>query len=355
MTTASPYWRGKCVAVTGGTGFLGFHIVQLLASSGAKVRVLALPNSAAKATRAQQAVQMRWGDILDAEFVRTSLEDCEVVFHTAGIVAVWGAAVKRVMPVHIDGTRNVVTNCAAGARVVHTSSIVAVGATRHGEVLDEGSPFTLDKVAIDYVHAKRAAERICLEAAARGQWVTMTCPGYLIGPNDYDHSIMGRYCLRYWRGRVPVVGPGGLNLVDVRDVARGHLLAAERGQSGRRYILGGENLSMREFTLRLAIAAGWRPRAYPRIPLWLLHVLAQCAELRAALTEKEPYPSRQHVELNSYHWFASSARARRELGFNARCVQESLNDAYRWHQSRTAISLRGLKAWWMRPNNAHAA
>src|SRR5207244_3709170 len=118
-------------------------------------------------------VEKRFGDLLDARLVRSALAGCDVVFHTAGIVAVWGAALARIYRVHVDGTRNVLDSAPPAARIVHTSSIAAIGASRTGEVLDEDSPFNLDRLKVDYVHAKRAAEHVASDAAARGRHVVI--------------------------------------------------------------------------------------------------------------------------------------------------------------------------------------
>jgi dihydroflavonol-4-reductase len=174
-------------------------------------------------------------------------------------------------------------------------------------------------------------------------------PGYLIGPEDHGGSDMGRFCVRFWKGRIPLAPPGGMNLVDVRDVAKGHLLAAQRGQSGRRYILGGEDRSTADFLADLARAANLRPRALPRVPLWTMTAVAALSELRGWLLHKEPYPSFQHVRLNRFFWYARSDRAAQELGYRSRPLETCLRDTYRWHRDRDALRLRGINRWWMRP------
>src|SRR5262249_9346447 len=188
--------------------------------------------------------------------------------------------------------------------------------------------FNLAGVKLAYVQAKRAAEEL---AIGSDRDVVVVNPGYLIGPEDYEQSVMGKLCHRFWRGRAPLAPPGGLNLVDVRDVAVGQLLAAERGARCRRYILGGENLTYGEFMRAMADVAGMRPRWLPTIPrpaFWLAAVLG---EARGRLRGKEPYPSLAHARLNRYYWFFSSDRARRELGYEPRKVRESLADAYAWY------------------------
>jgi dihydroflavonol-4-reductase len=250
-------------------------------------------------------------------------------------------------PVHVDGTRNVLNALDRDARLIHTSSVVAVGASRTGEVLTEDSPFNLSHVKLAYVRAKRAAEEL---AFASDRDVVVVNPGYLIGPDDFEKSVMGKLCHRFWRGRAPVAPPGGLNLVDVRDVAIGHLLAAERGTRGRRYILGGENLTYSEFMRQMADVAGMHPRWLPRIPRPLFSLAALFGEARGRLRGKEPYPSLSHVRLNRYYWFFTSDRARRELGYEPRPVRESLADAYAWYTSREQFHIRGVNRWLLRPS-----
>jgi dihydroflavonol-4-reductase len=252
-------------------------------------------------------------------------------------------------------------------------------------VLDEESKFNLGKIHLAYVQAKRAAEELVLtgvlphlsggdgggegkifdgdnplttsspnplSAAKRGSKthdVVVVNPGYLIGPEDFDRSVMGQLCHRFWRGRAPIAPPGGLNVVDVRDAAIGHLLAAERGVSGRRYILGGENLDYPAFFRAMADVAGFRPRWIPHISRPIFMAAAALNELRGRLRGKEPYPSLAHARLNGYYWFVSSERAQRELGYAPRCVRDSLTDAYAWYASRERFRVRGFNRWLLRP------
>jgi dihydroflavonol-4-reductase len=343
------YWSGRRVCVTGGTGFLGYHLVTLLHGLGAAVRVFALPAPDGHPLSRLQGIETVWGDLLDPKAVRHAVAGCDVVFHTAGTVAVWGPALARLHAVHVTGTKNVL-EVSAGARVVHTSSVVAVGASKRGRVFEEDNAFPLAKLRVHYVRAKRVAEEIALERGSSGQDVVVVNPGYLVGPDDYEPSAMGRYCVRAWKGRMILAAPGGYNFVDVRDVATGHLLAAERGRRGRRYILGGENVRMPEFLRRLAGVAALRPRALPVLPVAGLWLAAVIAEGRArCMSGREPYPAFQHVRMNRYDWFCTSERAERELGYRARPLEETLRDTHLWFAERGRIALRGFSRWWMRP------
>lgn len=344
-------WKGRRVCVTGGTGFLGTHLVQALLRRGADVCIHSLPPRGTPAPFLKQ-VRKCFGDIRDLSSVREAVRDCEVVFHTAGLVGVSPSVVPLMIEVHEVGTRNVLHAVDPGARVVHTSSLVAVGVTRKGQPVTEETPFNLEGAPLPYVHAKRNAELFALEAARKGQDVVVVNPAYLVGPEDYERSAIGELCLRFWRGRLPFVPPGGYNLVDVRDAAEGHLLAAERGVRGRRYLLGGEDHSFHSFLTCLAEAAEMRPRVMPRLGVIGLRLLTFLAESRAKLLGKTPYPSWGHFHLNRHPWYCSSERARKELGYSTRPLRESLRDAYLWHQSQSALTLRGFASWWFRPRRA---
>jgi dihydroflavonol-4-reductase len=345
------FWKGKRVCVTGGTGFLGYHLLLQLRNLGARLRSFSLPPRPSHPVFNEPDVERVFGDLCNRDDVRRAAAGCEVILHTAGTVAVWGPALLKMHSVHFDGTRNTIDAAEEGARIVHTSSIVAVGASQHGEVFDEESSFNLDRLRVDYVHAKRSAEAVALQAGTSGRDVVVANPGYLIGPDDYECSVMGRFCLRFWKGRMLVAPTGGVNLVDVRDVANGILLAAEHGRSGRRYILGGENQRMKSFMRQLAQAAGMRPRALPVVPTWPLRAFAALAEGRALLTGREPYPSFQHVRMNRFHWFVTSERARTELGYVSRPLADTLANTHRWYSESGLLSLRRFNRWWMRPDS----
>ena len=346
------FWQGRQVCVTGGGGFLGFHLVQLLRERGARVRTFGLPPRGEHPLLRRDDVDNHFGDVLDAAAVSRAVRDCEVIFHTAGLVAVWGPALAKMHAVHLEGTRHVLAAAAPAARIVHTSSVVAVGATRDGTPLDEDALFNLQHLRVDYVHAKRRAEEIALQAAEQGRDVVVVNPGYLLGTEDHEGSVMGRICMRAWKGRMLMAPPGGLNFVDVRDVALGHLRAAERGKRGRRYILGNENLAVAGFLRRLAAVAGLRPRCLPRTPYWFVHLCARLGETRGWWSGREPYPSLQQTRMNGYYWHYRSDRARRELGYAPRPLDETLSDAYRWHFAQKPWALRSFNRWWMRPRLA---
>lgn len=343
------FWLNRRVCVTGGSGFLGFHLIQQLRALGARVRSFSLPLRPEHPLARLDDVEQVFGDIRDAAAVRAALAGSNVVLHTAGLVAVSGPALAHMHSVHGTGTHNVLAAADRAARIVHTSSVVAVGACRTLDALDEDSPFNLDDLAVDYVHAKRAAELLALQAAATGQHVVIVNPSYLVGPEDHERSEIGRLCARFWKGQLWLVPPGGFNFADVRDVARGHLLAAEKGQPGRRYILAGENHTLSSFFDLLARVAGLRPRGLVPLPAALFTLIAAIMEARARLRCRPAFPSLQQVRLHGRHWFYRRDRAGRELGYRPRPLVETLLDAYRWHQAGGLPAVRGLPRWWLRP------
>jgi dihydroflavonol-4-reductase len=349
MEPDTQFWRDKRVCVTGGTGLLGYQIVKCLLALRARVRILSLEPPDYHPVRHCDEIDWSLGDIRDRSHCERSLSDADVVFHTAGVVSVWGPSLSRMREVHVRGMKNAIAATPKSARLIHTSSIVAVGASRSPTPLVEDDPFLLDQLQVAYVQAKREAEQIAQESAASGRDIVITNPGYLVGPEDFERSVMGRFCHRFWRGQLPLAPPGGFNLVDVRDVAVGHLLAAERGRSGRRYILGGENRNFQEFMALLANVGGLRPRTIPTVPWWTLAATASLAEVRSRMTRRAPYPSLQLARMNRYYWYYRSDRAARELGFQARSLGQSLTETFQWCSSVSRFKVRGLSRFWMRP------
>jgi len=341
---SSPFWNGAPVCVLGGNGFLGRNLVRALLAKGARVVTLSLPGPVLEP---HAHLDARTGDVADRAAVRNACADARVVFLAAGPVGVGGSH-ARGMTTHTSAVSVVAEAAPPGARIVLTSSIVAVGATRRGTVLNEESPFPNANLRVQYVRAKRAAEE---EALARGAVVVN--PGYLFGPDDPGPSVMGELCLQFWRGRVALPPPGGISCADVRDVAEGHLLAAERGAPGRRYILSGENVRFTDLFAALARAGKLRravlPSFRPAAPGWAYWCLAAASELGAKLSGKNPVPSFEFVRMFRLCWFVSSERARTELGHAPRPLAETLRDAFEWHAARTRVVPRGLNRVWLRP------
>jgi dihydroflavonol-4-reductase len=343
-----PFWSGTPACVLGGTGFLGRHLVARLLDAGAVVRTLSLPGG--EPCPAHPRLDARAGDARDRATLADAAAGARVVFLAAGPVGIDPTQSRR-MGAHAAVLDSALAALPRTARLVLTSSIVAVGATRGGEILNEESPFPNANLRVGYVRAKRAAEQAAL-AAARDRDVVAVNPGYLFGPDDPGHSAMGELCVKFWRGRLAFAPPGGISAADVRDVAAGHLLAAERGVGGRRYVLGGENVRFAELFAALARAARLRhallPSFRPAMPAGGFWAAASVAELGHRLTGRTPQPSFEFVRMFRLCWFASSARAEGELGYRRRPLAETLADAFAWHAARSRVAPRGFNRLWLR-------
>jgi dihydroflavonol-4-reductase len=335
MTNDSCHWNGRQVLITGATGFVGHHVAMQLLGAGARVRVLARDPS--KSNRLEAAgAEVAAGDVTCPGSLAAACTGCEYVFHLAGVVH-FGDDWDLFRRVNVQGTQNTLdaARVAGVRRFVHTSSIVAVGAAARPRVLDERSVFDLDRLAVPYVTTKHAGERIALGAAAAGQDVVVVNPASVIGPDDFTRSEFGTLCRRFWRGRIPFYFGGGNCFVDVRDVAAGHLRAAERGRSGQRYVLGGANLTYGDFFRELAAAAG-RPIFRLRLPN-LLRSGAAWLNGRLARRTGRAYLTSGQARLLALYFYYDWAKARGDLGYEPRALADTLADSYQfWCGDRAA-------------------
>src|SRR4051812_21106280 len=334
MSADTGFWSGRRVAVTGGTGFVGYHLVQYLVSAGATVTAL-LRATSDRRRLVDCGVQCVTAPLDDAPALTNSCRDCDIVFHAAGAVD-FGDDLVRLHDVNVGGTVNVLAAArAAGVRrVVFTSSIVAVGASRRPRILDEASAWQLASLRVPYVTTKRVAEEHARAASGPDLEVVTVNPASVLGPNDYSGSEFGTLCRRFWRGRIPVYFGGGNNYVDVRDVARGHLLAAERGRPGERYILGGHNRSAAAFFADLARAAG-RSVFRLRLPDALGPMFAMVTGIRAR-PGKRPYLTPGQAKLAPLFFYFDTSKAERELDYRPRPLRQTLADAYAYWMLRAA-------------------
>ena len=345
VTSNEPFWAGTPVCVLGGSGFLGRHLVAQLLAAGARVRTLSLPGAPLES---HPDLDARTGDMMNRVALADAVAGARVVFLAAGPVGL-GPTLARRMGTHRAALDAVLAAIPVTTRLVLTSSLVAVGGTTTGAVLNESAAFPNAALRVNYVQAKRATEDA---AVGSGRDVVVVNPGHLFGPDDFSPSVMNQLCVMFWQGRVPMPMSGGVSAADVRDVAAGHLLAAAHGVAGQRYILGGENLRLPELFIALAAAGGLRravrPDFRPAAPAWLMWAAATAVACATTLTRKENPLSFEMVRLNRLCWFVSSARAEAELGYRRRPLAETLADTFRWHAARGDVSPRGLARLWMR-------
>jgi dihydroflavonol-4-reductase len=315
--------------VTGASGFIGSHLARALAGGGDELRLLVRRGSSFDHL-ADLEFERVTGDITDRRAVRRAMRGAERVFHVAGSTSMHGSQRHRVFEVNVTGTRIVVEEAmrAEVEQVVHTSSASAVGPARPGGTADESQPFTAGHLGIAYVNSKHEAEMEAMRAAARGLQLIVVNPTFVLGPDDpsgTSNALVKRVMLR----QIPFYVDGGLNIVDVRDVARGHLLAARKGKVGERYILGGRN-----FTLGRLFADIGRISCVPPPPVKVSPRLTNLA-VTAARRVGFPVPVSEDELRSAEHWWTyRSTRARKELGFKPRPHEETLEDTVRWLAER---------------------
>ena len=313
--------------VTGGTGFLGSHVVRALAERGDELRLLVRPTSRLDGVAGIE-FERASGDVVDRESVRRAMEGVQRVFHVAGITSMRVRDRERVFEVNVTGARHVFEEAqrAGVGRVVHTSSVGAIGPARRGGTADESQPFTGGRLGNTYINSKHEAELEALRHAARGLSVVCVNPSFVLGPDDpggggTSNQLVRRFLLR----QIPVYIDGALNIVDVRDVAAGHLLADEMGNVGERYILGGRN-----FTLDRLLADLSRISGVPRPELRLPGAVALAGVELASHTPLPIPTSVDEVRSGMEWWTYRSDKAHRELGYRARPHEETLEETVRW-------------------------
>jgi len=316
------------VLVTGASGFIGSWVARELVSRGHDLRLLLRPGSPPdnlEGLAAERAV----GDVLDASSVRRALAGCDAVVHAAGVVHFLPTDLDRLFEVNVRGVEVVLGEAlAAGVRrAVLTSSTAAAGGRSVPEPLDERSPSNAEALGIHYLLSKLRGEQAGLRLAARGLPLVVTRPAFVLGPGDVHRSSAG-LVLAVARRAYPAFVRGGVSFCDVRDVARGHAEALERGRAGEVYVLGGHDLELEDFMRRTAALAGVPPPR--RVPYAAAWPLVAGSELWARLRGRRPRQTRQLLASSRLYTFSSSAKAEAELGYSRRPFEDSVRDTLRW-------------------------
>ena len=319
------------VLVTGGTGFVGSAVVRRLLAVGEGVRVLARPASDLRNLEGLD-VELARGDLGQPDTLAPAVAGCEALFHIAADYRYWAPRPDEVYATNVEGTRALMSAAreAGVARVVYTSSTATLGFAPPGGAADEETPVALEDMIGHYKRSKFQAEaEVRRMAGEEGLPAIIVNPSTPVGPRDVKPTPTGRIVVECARGRMPAYVETGLNVVHVDDVAEGHLLAYRRGRVGDRYVLGGEDMSLREMLRLIAHAAG---RAPPRIRLPHAAVLplAHLSEAWARVSGAEPFATVEGVRLARKRMFFSSAKARRELGYASRPAGEALREAVAW-------------------------
>jgi len=319
--------------VTGATGFIGSHVAHALAERGDELRLLARRKSRMDVL-GDLDFERAIGDVTDRRAVRRAMAGVDRVFHVAGRTSLRTKDREGVWDTNVRGTRIVLESAleAEVERVVLTSSVAAIGVGRKPKPVDETATFDIGHLGITYVNSKHEAEVEALRLAARGLPVTIVNPSFVLGPDATRGSSMD-LVKRFIQRRIPAYVDGGLNIVDVRDVAKGHLLADKEGEVGKRYILSGRNFTLDRLFADLARISGVDA---PRVKLpgsALLHML----EAGDRLPLPVPIPtSPDEVRSARLWWCYRNTRAKSELGFKPRPHEETLEDAVKWQRAQLA-------------------
>ncbi len=317
---------GKTVLVTGASGFLGWHVARLLVERGDRVRALVRPGRRV----VELPVETVTGDLRDPDSLARAVDGCALVFHAAADYRLWAKDPRELYRSNVEGTRNLLAAArrAGVERVVYTSTVGCIGIPQ-GAIGDESAPVALEDMAGDYKRSKFLAEQVALEFAREGCPLVIVNPTAPIGDHDFKPTPTGRIVLDFLRGGMPAFIDTGLNVIDARDCAAGHLLAAERGRLGERYILGAENLTLAQILEKLAALTGRRaPRV--RLPYAVAYCAGACSTAWADLTGTPPRVPLEGVRMARKKMWVSAEKARRELGFRPGPAETALARAVEW-------------------------
>jgi dihydroflavonol-4-reductase len=320
--------------ITGATGFVGSHVARALAAEGAELRLLVRATSR-KDNIADLRAETVVGDLQEPESLKKAMSGCEFVFHVAADYRLWVRDPEQMYRANVEGTRAILRAAQASGvrRVIYTSSVATMGFTREGHIAAEDSPVTIKEMVGHYKRSKFMAEEIALEAGRRGANVVVVNPTTPIGEFDIKPTPTGRIVVDFLKRKFPAYVDTGLNLADVKEVARGHVLAMEKARPGERYILGGENLTLKQILDKLAGLTGL-PSPKMKVPHAVAMGFAVFDQVYTGMIMgKEPRATIDAVKMGRKKMFASSAKAERELGYRVAPVEDALRRAIEWFQA----------------------
>ena len=321
----------KKALVTGAGGFIGSHVVQELLKDNIEVRALIRPGESLTNLKGMEIEKVA-GDVLDNSAVLKAMAGVDTVFHLAAIYSIWMRDWSRIYEVNMQGTQNVLwAAMKSNIRVVYTSSIAAIGIAPDKQLSNEETPFNQYTLGNHYVLTKYLSQQIARGFAANGLDVVIVNPCFPFGTNDIVPTPTGQLIVDVLKSNNMFAFPGGINIVDVRDVAKGHVLAAKKGRTGGLYILGNMNVSMKEFMQLVYKAAGFTLRPIITFPVPMLKISASIFKYWADnIGHKTPLTTPPEVNYASQYLFFDNSKARNELGLTLTPIEESLCDSVRW-------------------------
>jgi dihydroflavonol-4-reductase len=322
------------VFLTGATGFVGSHVARAFAAQGARLHLLVRSTSRLDNLEGLSAETVI-GDLRQPDSFRSALSYCEVLVHVAADYRLWVRDPQAMYAANVDGTRNLLALAreVGVRRVVYTSSVATMGFREDGTIVDENTPVSLDDMIGHYKRSKYLAEQEAIAATRDGQQVIVLNPTTPIGANDIKPTPTGQIIVDFLNRKFPAYVDTGLNLVDVGEVARMHVTALERGEPGERYILGGENLSLKQILDKMSAITGI-PSPTIEVPHAVAMAFAFFDEMvTGRLRGKEPRATVEAVRMGKKKMFASSAKAERELGFRIVPVYAALRTAIDWFRA----------------------
>jgi dihydroflavonol-4-reductase len=323
--------------LTGATGFVGSHVARALAEQGADLRLLVRSNSNLKNVHDLKA-DLFTGDLRDPASLEKGIAGCDAIFHVAADYRLWVRDPDEMYRANVEGTRAILAVARTNKvrRVVYTSSVATMGFTAN-VLADENSPVDLGKMIGPYKRSKFMAEQVAIEAAREGQHVVIVNPTTPVGEHDIKPTPTGRIVVDFLKRKFPAYVDTGLNLVDVKECAHGHIAALEKGRPGERYILGGENLTLKQILDKLAAITGL-PSPTIRVPYFVALATGVVDELvTGRILGREPRATIDAVRMGRKKMFVTSAKAEREFGWNVVAVDDALRRAVDWFKENAYV------------------
>ena len=322
----------KKALVTGAAGFIGSHVVQELLQDNVEVKAMIMPGEDTKNLEGLD-IETVEGNILDQDVVKDAVKGVDTIFHLAAIYAIWMKEWRNIYEVNIQGSRNVLwaARNAGIKRVVYTSSIAALGIKAGKELSNEETPFNQYALRNHYVLTKYLSQQEALGFAQNGLDLVVVNPCFPFGENDIAPTPTGQIIIDILSGLNRFSFGGGFNVVDVKDVARGHLLAAKKGKTGEKYILGNQNVTLEEFMRLVYNAAGFEKRILIKIPAFLMKAGTIPLKYWADhVSHKPPLSSPPEIEYTSQYLFFNNTKAKEILGLKFTPVEDSLKRSINW-------------------------